>query len=142
MNDDRKNIIIERSQRPVSPAPLLRVFRPSFRHLTLALITEAFGLASTDELPSYFLNEMVFPAAIGLSRDLDARFCTATKKETRMQRRRALGRYFNSFQYHQAILQCENRMDLDSTVSGKVSPDERAYSWRALYNLKQRKEGP
>lgn len=99
-------------------------------------------MTSIDELPLYFRSEMVFPAKIGLAKDLESRFSTAANKKMRIQRNRALGRYFNSFQYHQAILQCGNRMDLDLIVSGPVSPDERAHSWRTLFDLKQRKEGP
>lgn len=124
---------------PVAPVSKLRVFDPKFKQRTLERIAKAFGLASVDELPPYFRSMFVCPAKIGLAQDLDARFGVAIDKKAYSQRRIALRAYFESFQYRQAILQCEYRMDLELTPAGRVSPDERAHSMKMLYELKQRK---
>ncbi len=129
----------ERYTSPVAPAPKLRVFYPQFKRRTLGRIASEFGLASADELPPFFRSELVFPAKIGLSQDLDARFGVAESGTVYLRRRIALRSFFESFRYHQAILQCEDRVDLDLTPSGRVLPDERAHSMKALFELKRRK---
>ncbi|RYH00811.1 hypothetical protein EU805_16500 [Salipiger sp. IMCC34102] len=128
----------ERFLLPVSPVPKLRAFQPYYRERVLCRIAAAFGLASTDELPPYFLVEFILPAKIGLRKDLENRFGPALGQEAEKRRRLAMRGFFDSFQYHQAVIQCEDRICLDLAPSGRVTADERAYSMRFLGHLKRR----
>lgn len=129
----------QRCATPLPPAPKLRAFHPRFRDRLLLGVANAFGLAAVEELPAYFLQELVFPARIGLAADLKERFGPPQDKTVRGTRRMVLNLYFGSFQYHQAILQCEHRMDLDLDPAGQILPDERARSMKILFDLKQQK---
>lgn len=129
----------DRSLDPVPPVPELRAFQPQYRERMLGRIATAFGLASLSELPPYFQSELVYPAEIGLAKQLAARLDLAGDQKDYSSRRTALRSFFGSFQYHQAVIQCANRMNLDLVPAGQVLPEERARSMRVLAHFKQRK---
>ncbi len=136
--NQREAADLQRYAAPLQPVTRLRVFRPYFRQRTLGQIVKAFGLLSIDELPPFFRNDLVWPAKIGLARDMDAHFGIADDKMVYSKRRAAFRAYFHSFQYHQAVLQCEYRLDLDLEFTTRVLSADRERSMVALRNLKRR----
>ncbi|MFD1796990.1 hypothetical protein FQV27_15365 [Paracoccus aurantiacus] len=73
-----------------------------------------------------------------MAKQLAARLGAAGDQKDYSRRRTASRSFFGSFQYHQAVIQCENRMNLDLVPSGQILPEERARSMRVLIHFKQR----
>lgn len=139
MESDQDQRKPERYACPLPSAPKLRAFQPNFRQRILTRIAETFDLSASEQLPAYFQQNVVYTAKIGLAKDMAERFGGAQDENGLSERRKALNLYFRCFHYHQAILQCTDRVDPELRPAGLISPDKRARTMKALFDMKRRK---
>ena len=84
------------------------------------------SLETTDHLPAYFRSPMAMPAKIGIRHDLVERF-NVTDEDALLSLQITLSRYFQSDQYHQAMIQMTQRYSLDLEVTEELSEGDHTH---------------
>ncbi|WP_158637483.1 ProQ/FINO family protein [Paracoccus sulfuroxidans] len=88
-------------------------------------------------MPTYFLQEALVPARIGLRGELMERYEGLGRHIFRKKLRIALSRYFRSFQYQQSIIQGVTRFDLNLQPVGLVTACDRRWAMKHLSRMKK-----
>ncbi len=165
-SDTARRKSMETAQQPVSakrpPAPPDRNHQPGKdkTHLTrlrpgdherfMAMLVKALRLPAeaTDQLPVVFLDPQLRPLKIGTHDDLMQRYELESGK-ARKAIRHALGAALISrLPYQRALLQHNNRYDLDGNIAGEVSEEDKdaarqqiAQIWQKIRQAKEATKG-